>query len=75
MTLGILPFHAARASESQDTADVHVNSRTFTAGRFSGGSSYEAAEAGRHLSFWENAFFLRKRNQICVSLYVSLNTR
>ena len=41
----------------------------------SGGSSYEATEAGHHLSFWENAFFLRKRNQIRVSLYVSHNTR
>ena len=43
----------------------------------SGGSSYEATEVGRHLSFWENAnyFFFLKRNQIRVSLYyVSHNT-
>ena len=43
----------------------------------SGGSSYEATEAGPHLSFWENAnyfCFVRKRNKILVSLYIINNT-
>ena len=55
----------------------HIAHYTMHKGTGSGGSSYEATEAGSHLSFWENAnyyFFLRKRNQIRVSLYVSHNT-
>ena len=45
----------------------------------SGGSSYEATEAGPWpgltCHFGKTQFVLRKRNQIRVSLYVSHNTR